>query len=135
MAKILSKLRGGDRRSIGKVGEVVSAVRKKPDLFNDLVTGLFDEDPVQLKNPSQKKQSRRDGTKMKNEKQEDRWVWVVVQNPGDQEQFLGQYDKQEDISFIPTFNSKEDAQQCFMNMARQKGSKYEVQAILYEELA
>jgi hypothetical protein len=54
MAKILSKLRGGDRRSIGKVGEVVSAVRKKPDLFNDLVTGLFDEDPVQSKNPSQK---------------------------------------------------------------------------------
>jgi HEAT repeat protein len=46
MAKILSKLRGGDRRSIGKVGEVVCAVRKKPDLFNDLVTGLFDEDPV-----------------------------------------------------------------------------------------
>ena len=46
LAKILSKLRGGDRRSIGKVGEVVSAVRKKPDLFNDLVTGLFDEDPV-----------------------------------------------------------------------------------------
>ena len=46
MAKILSKLRGGDRRSIGKVGEVVSAVRKKPDLFKDLVTGLLDEDPV-----------------------------------------------------------------------------------------
>ena len=46
MAKILSKLRGGDRRSIGRVGEVVSAVRKKPDLFNDLVPGLFDKDPV-----------------------------------------------------------------------------------------
>ena len=46
MAEILSKLRGGDRRSIGKVAEVVSAVRKKPDLFNDLATGLFDEDPV-----------------------------------------------------------------------------------------
>ena len=46
LAKLLSKLRGGDRRSIGKVGEVVSAVRKKPDLFSDLVTGLFDEDPV-----------------------------------------------------------------------------------------
>ena len=71
---------------------------------------------------------------MKNE-QKDHWVWVVVQNPGDQEQFLGQYDKQENISFIPTFNSKEDAQECYMNMARQKGSKYEVQAILYEELA
>jgi hypothetical protein len=46
LANILSKLRGGDRRSIGKVGEVVAVVRKKPDLFNDLVAGLFDEDPV-----------------------------------------------------------------------------------------
>jgi len=72
-------------------------------------------------------------SKMKNG-QGDRWVWVVVQNPGGQEQLLGQYDQQEDISFIPTFHSKEDAQQCFMNMAHQKGSKYEVQAILYEEL-
>ncbi len=72
---------------------------------------------------------------MKNGQQKDKWVWVVVQNPGGQEQFLGQYDKQEDISFIPTFHSKEEAQQCFMNMARQKDSKYEVQAILFEELA
>lgn len=72
---------------------------------------------------------------MKNNQQEDQWVWVVVQNPGDQEQFLGQHDNQEDISFIPTFHSKEDAQQCFMHMVRQKGAKYEVQAILYEELA
>jgi hypothetical protein len=72
---------------------------------------------------------------MKNGQQEDRWVWVVVQDPGSREQFLGQYDKQEDISFIPAFHSKEDAQQCFVNMARQKGSKYEVQAILFEELA
>ncbi len=33
MVDVLSKLRGGDRRSIGKVDDVVSAVRKKPDLF------------------------------------------------------------------------------------------------------
>ena len=46
MTKILSRLRGGDRRSIGNVAEVVAAVRKNPDLFKDLVTGLFDEDPV-----------------------------------------------------------------------------------------
>ena len=72
---------------------------------------------------------------MKNEQQEDQWVWVVVQNPGGHEHFLGQYDKQEDIAFIPTFHSKEEAQQCFLNMSRQKGAKYEVQAILYEELA
>ena len=46
MAKILSSLRGGDRRSIGNVAEVVTAVLKEPDLFKELVTGLFDEDPV-----------------------------------------------------------------------------------------
>ena len=46
MVDVLSKLRGGDRRSIGKVDEVVSAVRKKPDLFKHLASGLFEEDPV-----------------------------------------------------------------------------------------
>ena len=71
---------------------------------------------------------------MKNEQGEDQWVWVIVQDPGEGEQFLGQHDKQENISFIPAFHSKEDAQQCFMNMTRLKGRKYEVQAILTEEL-
>jgi len=33
MVDVLSKLRGGDRRSIGKADDVVCAVRKKPDLF------------------------------------------------------------------------------------------------------
>ena len=72
---------------------------------------------------------------MKNMQGQDEWVWVVVQDPGENEQFLGQHDKQENISFIPAFHSKEEAQQCFLNLARQKGRKYEVQAILYEELA
>jgi len=71
---------------------------------------------------------------MKNMQGEDEWVWVVVQDPGANEQFFGQNDKQENISFIPAFHSKEEAQQCFLNLARQKGHKYEVQAILYEEL-
>ena len=46
MANILSRLQGGDRRSIGKVSEVVTAVLKKPDLFEDLVAALFDKDPI-----------------------------------------------------------------------------------------
>ena len=46
MTNILSRLQGGDRRSIGKVNEVVTAVQKKPDLIKDLVDGLFDDDPV-----------------------------------------------------------------------------------------
>jgi hypothetical protein len=72
---------------------------------------------------------------MKNRQIEDQWVWVVVQNPGEKEQFLGQHNQQENISFIPAFPSKEAAQQCFMDMPRQKGHKYEVQAILFEELS
>ena len=46
MMKILSRLRGADRRSIGNVDEVIDAVQKRPDLFKDLVNGLFDRDPV-----------------------------------------------------------------------------------------
>jgi hypothetical protein len=71
---------------------------------------------------------------MTNGQSEDQWVWVVVQDPGENERFLGQHDPRENISFIPAFHSKEAAQQCFMSMARQKGRKYEVQAILYEAL-
>lgn len=72
---------------------------------------------------------------MKDAQRADQWVWVVVQDPGGKEQFVGQHDKLEDISFIPVFRTKEEAQQCFMNMARRKNCKYEIQAILFEELA
>ena len=65
----------------------------------------------------------------------DQWVWVVVQDPGGKEQFLGQHDKLETVSYIPVFHSKEEAQLGFMNMAHRKNCKYEVQAILFEELA
>jgi hypothetical protein len=64
----------------------------------------------------------------------DQWVWVVVQDPGGDEQFLGQHDEQEDISFIPVFADKEAAQQGLLGLIRQPGHKYEVQAILREEL-
>jgi hypothetical protein len=32
--------------------------------------------------------------------QEDQWVWVVVQDPGKDERFLGQHDEKQDISYI-----------------------------------
>jgi hypothetical protein len=53
---------------------------------------------------------------MKSVRGKDQWVWVIVQDPGGKEQFLGQHDQQENISFIPAFHSKEEAQQCFMNI-------------------
>ena len=46
MTDILSKLKGGDRRSIGNVSAVVAAISKNTGLFKDLVSGLFDSDPI-----------------------------------------------------------------------------------------
>lgn len=46
MNDILGKLKGGDRRSIGKSGEAVKDISKTPALFADLFAGLFDADPV-----------------------------------------------------------------------------------------
>lgn len=71
---------------------------------------------------------------MQNKNDKDQWVWVVVQDPGGNEQFVGQHDEQEDISFIPVFADKEAAQQGLLGLTRQPGHKYEVQAILREEL-
>lgn len=71
---------------------------------------------------------------MKKELKPDTWVWVVVQNPGPQEQFLGQEYQDQNVSFIPAFFKKEDAQQCLVQMTTQKGDKYEAQAVLYNEL-
>jgi spore cortex formation protein SpoVR/YcgB (stage V sporulation) len=63
------------------------------------------------------------------------WVWVVVQDPGGDEQFLGQHDEEKDVSFIPMFLEKEDASQCLNHLTRDENKKYEVQAIQYEHLA
>jgi len=43
---ILKILQGGDRRSIGRVDEVVDRVLGSSSLFEELITGLFSADPV-----------------------------------------------------------------------------------------
>lgn len=45
-AALLGKLRGGDRRSIGRVPEIVAAVRKDPRLFPVLFEGMVAADDV-----------------------------------------------------------------------------------------
>lgn len=67
--------------------------------------------------------------------QESGWVYVFVCNPGSDEHFLGLYDKAKDVNFIPAFQSKDDANDCFLSLPREKGKKYEVQAIHIEELS
>ena len=46
MHMILKKLQGGDRRSTGRADEIADLVLGSPALFNELINGLFVEDPV-----------------------------------------------------------------------------------------
>lgn len=64
----------------------------------------------------------------------DQWVYVVVHGSEGNEQILGQQDQETDISFIPIFLKKEEALMNLNLLAREKGGKYEIQAILYEDL-
>lgn len=67
--------------------------------------------------------------------QEDRWVWVIIQDPEKNEQFLGQSDPDTDLSFIPAFKDKETAQAAMWRLTRDPKAKYEAQAILFDEIA
>ncbi|SHO49556.1 DUF3110 domain-containing protein [Desulfopila aestuarii] len=62
------------------------------------------------------------------------WVYVFVGKEGDGENLLGLYDETTKANFIPTFANKDDAQECFLSLPREKGKKYEVQAVHIEEL-
>ena len=44
------------------------------------------------------------------ELEKDTWLWIIIQDPGGNEMFLGQHDEKKDISFIPAFYEKDDAQ-------------------------
>jgi hypothetical protein len=64
----------------------------------------------------------------------DQWVYVVIQDPATNPQYLGQHEDETGMSFIPVFLEKEDALMCMNLMARDKNQPSEVQAVLYEEL-
>jgi hypothetical protein len=62
------------------------------------------------------------------------WVYVIISDPGKKEHLLGLYDEKKKVDFIPAFQTKEAANDCFLTLPREKGKKYEVQAIHIEEL-
>ena len=64
----------------------------------------------------------------------DQWVYVVIHGPEGNEQILGQQDEEATESFIPVFLKKDEALMNMNLLARDKGQKYEVQAIIYEDL-
>jgi hypothetical protein len=46
MNAVLKKLEGGDRRSIGRVGEVVAEVLNDPSLFEVVFNAMLSDDPI-----------------------------------------------------------------------------------------
>jgi hypothetical protein len=46
MHTVLTKLSGGDRRSIGRSNDIVAQILKQPALFRRLVEGMEGEDPI-----------------------------------------------------------------------------------------
>lgn len=62
------------------------------------------------------------------------WVYVFVCDPGGRESFFGLYDEEKSINMIPAFRTKDEANDCFLTMPREKGKKYELQAVHIEEI-
>ena len=62
------------------------------------------------------------------------WVYVLIQNPGSNEQIVGQIDSANSISFIPMFLDRDSAGYGAVHMAKEKRTKYEIQAIIFEDL-
>ena len=72
---------------------------------------------------------------MTNQLKQNSWIYVAVENPGGDEKFVGFADEVSNIAYIPAFLTKDEAQTCFLNMPRQPGKKYEIQAVIFEDLA
>ncbi len=71
-----------------------------------------------------------------NESVKDTWYYIIVQNPGTpDEQFVGYMDEETGLTFMPCFENKEIAQQCFLLMPKDAiNNKYEIQAVIKEDL-
>jgi hypothetical protein len=71
---------------------------------------------------------------MTDEKKDEGWLYVFVCDPGDNETYLGLYNEEKKVHFIPAFQSKDEANDCYLELPREKGIKYELQAVHIEEL-
>ncbi len=63
------------------------------------------------------------------------WIYVIIQNPGKDENIFGQHDAENNVSYVPVFLKKDSAQKGMYLLPNDKDKKYEVQAIIYEDLA
>jgi hypothetical protein len=63
------------------------------------------------------------------------WLWVIIEDTPGNEQYVGQQDEKSGLSFIPAFLTKEEALKGYHLVKREKGGKYEVQAVRFKELS
>ena len=66
--------------------------------------------------------------------QDDQWVWVIIQDPEKNPQYLGQLDDTGKVSYIPVFMEKDHALQCMNLFKKEKLYTYEAQAVIYGDL-
>jgi len=62
------------------------------------------------------------------------WVYTFVCDPGPKESFFGLFDEEKNVNVIPVFRNKDEANDCFLTMPREKGKKYELQAVHISDL-
>ena len=63
------------------------------------------------------------------------WVWVIVERYQTDEKLYGQTDEEQNISFIPVFQNKDDALMVLGRVEKKKDHYYQIQATRYGEVA
>jgi hypothetical protein len=71
---------------------------------------------------------------MKTKIKPESWVYVIVSKSKQKEELFGQKDCITDISFIPAFKNKYDAEHSLSFLSIKNKKNYEIQAIIYEDL-
>ncbi len=63
------------------------------------------------------------------------WIYTVIKDPGAGEQYLGQHEAKSDVSYLPIFLEKDQATQALFHLNVEKGTRCEVQAVIYSNIA
>lgn len=63
----------------------------------------------------------------------DTWVYAVVGNPGGDEK-LTAFQNESGETYIPVLKTKNDAELFLSYMTREPGMRYEVQAVIFEDI-
>ena len=63
------------------------------------------------------------------------WVYVIIRDPEGHAMIAGIHDHEKEIDFIPVFKEKKEADHGLLNLPLERGVKFEVQAVIMEDLA